>query len=74
MTATQPRTPGRLTTLDPFELGASVLQSLGVAQDPLDVGCVDWYLYPINRNARPAGSHGAPRGGAAVPSRGNPSA
>jgi hypothetical protein len=70
MTATQPRTPGRLTTLDPFELGASVLQSLGVVGDPLDVGCVDWYLYPVKATP-PAGSRNGLRGDAAAPCREN---
>ena len=71
MTETQPRAPGRLVTLNPFELGAPPRET---ASAP-DVGCVDWYLYPVSRKARPtAGSRSAPRGGAAVPSRGSPAA
>ena len=42
---------------------------------PLDLGCVDWYLYPVRGNANPtAGSRSAPRGGVAAPSRENPAA
>lgn len=74
MTATQPRVPGRLMTLDPFELGASSRESLA-DQPPLELGCVDWYLYPVNRKAdQTGGSRSAPRGGAVVPSRGSPPA
>ena len=73
MTA-QPRTPGRLVTLNPFELGGSSRESRETAS-PLDLGCVDWYLYPVKRNAHPtAGSRSAPRGGVAAPSRENPAA
>lgn len=72
--ATQRRAPDRLVTLDPFELGAPSREMPEIAS-PLDVGCVDWYLYPVNRKARPTGgSRSAPRGAAAVPSRGSPSA
>jgi len=72
--ASQRRAPDRLVTLNPFELGAASREVPEIAS-PLDVGCVDWYLYPVNRKARPTrGSRSAPRGGAAVPSRGNPSA
>jgi hypothetical protein len=74
MTATQPRAPGRLVTLNPFELGASSRESRGPVSPP-DVGCVDWYLYPVERKARPAGGpRSAPRRGVATPSRENPSA
>ena len=73
MTAAPPRFPGRLVTLNPFELGIPI-REVSARVSPLDVGCVDWYLYPVNRKARPTGgSRSAPRGGAAVPSRGNPS-
>ena len=51
MTATQPRAPGRLVTLNPFELGAPSRESLEAAS-PFDVGCVDWYLYPVDRDPR----------------------
>ena len=72
--ATQRRAPDRLVTLNPFELGAPAREVPEIAS-PLDVGCVDWYLYPVNRKARPIGSsRSAPHGGAAAPSRGNPSA
>ena len=34
----------------------------------IDVGCVDWYLYPVNRKARqPEGSGNARRGVAVAP-------
>lgn len=66
MTATQPRVPGRLVTLNPFELGASSRAS--ETASPPDLGCVDWYLYPVNGKAPPA-PRSAPRGTAAVPSR-----
>jgi hypothetical protein len=72
--ATQRRAPDRLVALDPFELGAPSREVPEIAS-PADVGCVDWYLYPVNRKARPiGGSRSAPRGGAAVPSRGSPAA
>ena len=72
--ATQRRAPDRLVTLDPFELGAPSREMPEIAS-PLDVGCVDWYLYPVSRKARPIrGSRSAPRVGAAVPSRGSPAA
>lgn len=74
ITATQPRAPGRLVTLDPFELGAPCRKD-GEAASLLDLGCVDWYLYPVNRKARPTGgSRSALRGGAAAPCRENPAA
>jgi hypothetical protein len=72
--AAQRRAPDRLVTLNPFQLGPPS-RAVPEITSPLDVGCVDWYLYPINRKARPTGGpRSAPRGGAAVPSRGNPSA
>ena len=72
--ATQRRAPDRLVTLNPFELGAPAREAPEIAS-PLDVGCVDWYLYPVTRKARPIGSsRSAPRGAAAAPSRGSPSA
>jgi len=68
MTETQPRAPGRLVTLNPFELGAPPRE---IASAP-DVGCVDWYLYPVSRKARPTpGSRSVPPAGVAAPSRGN---
>jgi hypothetical protein len=72
MTAAQPRVPGRLVTLNPFELGISMRAVIARAS-PVDVGCVDWYLYPspVNRKERRSGgSRSAPRGAAAAPSRG----
>jgi len=74
MTAAQPKFPGRLVTLDPFELGLPIPE-LSARVSPLDVGCVDWYLYPVSRKERPSGgSRSAPRGAAAAPCRGNLSA
>jgi hypothetical protein len=74
MTATQPRTPGRLLTLDPFDLGAPAREDRAAAS-PFDVGCVDWYLYPVAARARPmAGPRSARRGAAAAPCRENPAA
>jgi len=70
MTETQPRAPGRLVTLNPFELGAPPRE---IASAP-DVGCVDWYLYPVSRKARPTGGSRSAPGGAAPPWRENPSA
>jgi hypothetical protein len=71
MTAVQPRARGRSVTLNPFELGTPVREVV-VPASPLDLGCVDWYLYPVSRKARQTGgSRSGPRGGAAVPSRGN---
>ncbi len=66
--AMQPKTPGRLVTLNPFELGtAKSLPPRRVPSAP-DVGCVDWYLYPVSGKQRPAeGSRSAPRGGGAAP-------
>ena len=74
--ATQRRTPGRLVTLDPFELATEKNFAAGRAlENAPDVGCVDWYLYPVNRKARPTGGSGnVSRGGGAVPSRENRSA
>jgi hypothetical protein len=70
MTETQPRAPGRLVTLNPFELGAPPRET---ASAP-DVGCVDWYLYPVSRKAHPTGTRNVRRGGVAAPSRENRSA
>ncbi|MGN6454088.1 MAG: hypothetical protein ACTHL7_13625 [Steroidobacteraceae bacterium] len=57
---TQSERPSR--PLDPFELRAAKDRpprtegSLGDRPIPgaIDVGCVDWYLYPVNDTARPA--------------------
>jgi hypothetical protein len=74
VSAAQPRVPGRLVTLDPFELGTPSHESLQAASSP-DLGCVDWYLYPASRKARPTGlSRTVHRGGVAAPSRENRSA
>jgi len=74
ITATEPRVPGRLLTLKPSDHGAPAREGRD-SVSPFDVGCVDWYLYPVSRKARPTGgSRGAPRGDAAPPWRENPSA
>ena len=71
MTETQPRAPGRLVTLNPFELGAPPRE---IASAP-DVGCVDWYLYPVSRKpGSRESSRSVLRGGVAAPCRENPSA
>ena len=57
---TQPEKPSR--RLDPFELRTErdrPLRTEGWLGDrpipgAIDVGCVDWYLYPVNDTARPA--------------------
>src|SRR5215831_8602370 len=65
MTETQPRARGRQVTPNLFEPAALSRESLETASQ-LDLGCVDWYLYPITRSAGPTGgSHGAPRGNVA---------
>ena len=48
ITATPSRAPGRLMTLNPFELEAPTLEPR-VTASAADVGCVDWYLYPVSR-------------------------
>jgi hypothetical protein len=65
----QPRTPGRLLTLNPFELGTEKDSSpRGATGSAPDVGCVDWYLYPVNRKPRaPESSRNALGGGGAPP-------
>jgi hypothetical protein len=64
----QPRTPGRLVTLNPFELGTEKDSSPPVATSAHNVGCVDWYLYPVNRKPRaPESSRNAHGGGGAPP-------
>jgi hypothetical protein len=58
--ATQPRTPGRLRTLNPFDLGREKNRTARKessreerrSASPLDLGCVDWYLYPVSRKPR----------------------
>jgi hypothetical protein len=73
MTAAQPRAPGRLVTLNPFDLGGSSRESREPPSP--DLGCVDWYLYPVSRKAHPTGNaRTARRGGDSAPSRENPSA
>jgi hypothetical protein len=63
----QPRTTGRLVTLNPFELGTEKDSSPRAATgSAVNVGCVDWYLYPVNRNPRaPESSRNALGGGGA---------
>ena len=76
MTAAQPRVPGRVGQLNPFELGTPMRELIARAS-PVDVGCVDWYLYPdplSRKERRSGGSRSAPRGAVAEPSRGNPRA
>jgi hypothetical protein len=58
--ATHARAPGRLGILNPFDLGTeqSAARKEAWREDrkpgPADVGCVDWYLYPVNRSPRQA--------------------
>ena len=73
ITATQPRVPGRLVTLNPSDHGAPAGEGCE-SVNPFDVGCVDWYLYPVSRKARPTGGSRSAPGGAAPPWRENPSA
>ena len=61
--AIQPRVPGRLATLNPFDLGmeryrpepgkhAAARKDAPREErdaDPADLGCVDWYLYSVSR-------------------------
>jgi hypothetical protein len=64
----QSRTPGRLVTLNPFELGTDKDSSPRAATSAPNVGCVDWYLYPVNRKPRaPESSRNALGGGGAPP-------
>ena len=65
MTETQPTARGRRVTLNPFEPGAPSRGGLETASQ-LDLGCVDWYLYPATRAGRPTeGPRRAPRGSVA---------
>ena len=61
---------------DPFEAGmqrdrpARTESSLrdSHSAEAIDIGCVDWYLYPVNREARqPEGSRNARPGAAVAP-------
>jgi len=48
--ATEPRSQDRPLTVDHFDLGteqASAARNI----HPTDLGCVDWYLYPVDRKA-----------------------
>ncbi|HEY2340030.1 MAG TPA: hypothetical protein VGH75_05855 [Steroidobacteraceae bacterium] len=49
--ATESRNPDRPVTVDRFdhrtEEGSAARNIY-----PTDLGCVDWYLYPVNRNPR----------------------
>ena len=57
---TQPAHLERLMSLDPFDPAAeSSARPMRKAQrrepqprQAVDVGCVDWYLYPVNRKPR----------------------
>ena len=65
---TQPKPPGRLVTPGPLKLQT---EKDPTARRPtrgaLDVGCVDWYLYPVSKELPPpADSHAAPSGGDAA--------
>jgi len=72
-TTTQPRTPDRTATLNPVVPGTDDDSSRTVTASRPDVGCVDWYLYPVNRKPRaPESSGSAPRDGAAAPAGENP--
>jgi len=58
--ATHPRAPGRLGTFSPFvgaeKYAAVRKETLREERNarPPEFGCVDWYLYPVNRNPRQA--------------------
>jgi hypothetical protein len=47
--ATEPRHPDRPVAFDRIDLGTEKERAARNI-DPVDLGCVDWYLYPINRN------------------------
>ncbi len=65
--ATQPE-----SLVKPFEPGADKSLAPRRTPSPVDVGCVDWYLYPVSRKPRQTeSSRSGPRGGAAAPADGN---
>jgi hypothetical protein len=71
----QPDTKNRL--LEPFEAGtrAGRRHRTESLHGDIDVGCVDWYLYPVSRKALQREALGtAPRGAAVAPAGENPSA
>jgi hypothetical protein len=47
--ATEARKPDRPVTLERFDFGTEK-ESAAQITHPTDLGCVDWYLYPVNRN------------------------
>jgi len=47
--ATEPGNPGRPVPVDRFDLRTEQ-ESAARNIDPTDLGCVDWYLYPVDRN------------------------
>jgi len=49
--ATEPRVPDRPVTVDRFDLRTEQ-ESAARNIHPTDLGCVDWYLYPVDRNPR----------------------
>jgi len=57
---TRPAHLERLRSLDPFDPAAEssarpmrkAQRREPLARHPIDVGCVDWYLYPVNRKPR----------------------
>jgi len=66
--AMQSSTLGRLVTFNPLEPGTESSATGTVPEDERDFGCVDWYLYPVNRKLPvPESSRSALRGGAAAP-------
>ncbi len=73
--AMQPRTPRRLATLNPFELGTDESLTPHRVLSAPDIGCVDWYLYPVSGKPRQTeSSRSVPRAGAAGPAARNRSA
>jgi hypothetical protein len=46
--ATAPRNPDRPVTPESFDPGTGK-ESAAHNIHPADLGCVDWYLYPVNR-------------------------
>ena len=49
--ATEPGNAGRAVTVDRFDLRTEK-ESTARNIHPTDLGCVDWYLYPVDRNPR----------------------
>jgi hypothetical protein len=49
--ATESRNPDRPVTVDRFDLRTEK-ESAARNIHPTDLGCVDWYLYPVDRDPR----------------------